>query len=208
MPTPRIVLEADAGEREMIEDMRSDAAMNRVFAVAHASYQTDRLMPAIQAVLAEAKDLLPRNPSASVVWSVQALEFFIKNGVIEPALKFRLGFDPGLANSIFDKMFSGPGSLTGSREWFKKILGTSLQAHLAEIGRPNLWTSLWPTKRMKGRDRDRRPRKSIIEWRNDIVHHAYVADNEEARLALQAVAEFIEVSAEFLRSARQHGSAT
>ena len=156
MPTPRIVLEADAGEREMIEDMRSDAAMNRVFAVAHASYQTDRLMPAIQAVLAEAKDLLPRNPSASVVWSVQALEFFIKNGVIEPALKFRLGFDPGLADGIFDKMFRGPGSLTGSREWFKKILGTSLQAHLAEIGRPNLWTSLWPTKRMKGRDRDRR----------------------------------------------------
>src|SRR2546422_8537814 len=99
MPAPRYIPEFDAADQEMIEDLQSDAAANSRFAVAHASYQVDRLMPTIRAVLAESKDLLPRNPSASVVWSVQALEVFLKDGVLRPTLQFRLGFDPGLADS-------------------------------------------------------------------------------------------------------------
>src|SRR5438552_16794617 len=118
MPVPRVP-EENPEDEAIIGEMRTDAELDQLYAAAHASRELDRLMPTVRQILTESGKLQDSNPSASVVWSVQALEFFLKMGVLRPALRYRLGFDTALSDKVFKDLIGRNGSAE-AKKWLNR----------------------------------------------------------------------------------------
>jgi hypothetical protein len=100
MPQPRNPTSGPDPLAAVAEDLEPDIALALEESKAWASTAVHYWMPVVEAILAESEQLRMLNPSASVVWSVQALEVFLKKAVLGPALRVRLGYDPELSEVI------------------------------------------------------------------------------------------------------------
>jgi len=125
---------------------------------------------------------LPLNPSASVVWSVQALEVFLKKGVLGPTLRVRLGFDSKLADELFDRLIGHKGTDT-AKEWLGRLIG--LPERMMRSGLAAVWSTLFSE-------------QGIVKSRNEIVHGGATASQREAENALLSVRNFVTAVDAFL----------
>src|SRR2546426_2093488 len=117
-PDPFAGFKGDEMTAAMIE---ADIAVEFHESMGWAAAGMHHWMPVVQAILTESEKLLAVNPSASVVWSVQALEVFLKKGVLEPALRARLGFDPELTEAIF-KTLLGHNGAKAAKDWLNRLV--------------------------------------------------------------------------------------
>jgi hypothetical protein len=157
--------------------MESDVDLHIAESRAWASSEVKRWFPVVEAILAESKRMLSLNPSASVVWSLQALEVFLKNAVLGPVLRVRLGYDPRLAERVFEKLieYKGAGVV---KEWLAHLIG--LPERMMKSGSAAVWSALFGE-------------SGIVKWRNEIVHDGAIASRKEAEEALRSVRTFVVV---------------
>jgi hypothetical protein len=200
MPTPRM-LDEDPQEQAIIEEMRTDVEFDQWNVRGYVSNELDRVMPVVLQILSEGDALLGLNPSASVVWSVQALEFFLKSGILRPAFRYRLSFDTHLADQVFKDLIDRNGSYE-AKKWLNRLFGLNVPELLMETRRGNIWSELWREPRKDTKEALYETSLPIVEWRNKIIHGAYMATEPEARNALQTVKEFVEAIYSLLHSAR------
>lgn len=172
-PDPFAELKSDEMTAAMVE---GDIALDFHASIGWAAAAVHHWMPVVQSILTESEKLLAINPSASVVWSVQALEVFLKKAVLGPALRARLGFDPELTEAIF-KTLLGHNGPKAAKDWLNRLVGLS-QEYAMNSSLAGLWSVLFGE-------------HGITDWRNKIVHEGEVASVEEAEKSLKAVREFM-----------------
>lgn len=146
-------------------------------AMAQVRDEVQRWQPIVYEILEEANSLVPANPSASVVWSVQALEVFLKRALLGPALLVRLQFDAELTNEIFDSLLGRNGA-NAAKKWLGHMFGIS--------------DEYWMSSGLAALRTDVFRERGIVSWRNKIVHEGHKASEEEARKALHSIRSFIE----------------
>lgn len=164
--------------------MREDMEQSKWWAVDEAKKETKRLLPTIREILAEAEEIRPLNPSASVVWAIQALEIFLKNALLKPYLHFRLGHETELADQISSRLFGYNGAKE-AQKWLNQMFPIRFAERLLKSGQARIWNGLWSD-------------NSAIHWRNLIIHRAYIATTEEAAEAIELVTEFVSSLEEML----------
>lgn len=159
--------------------------------IAWTALEARRWMPVVRGLLDESEKLLSLDPSASVVWSVQALELFLKTAVLRPVLRVRLTHDSGLAEEIFKALLARNGP-KAAREWLERL-----------IALPQEEGSKW-----QHRFADLFGEHGVVSWRNRIVHQGEIVSPEEGRKALEDVGEFIDSLGRFLEDFLNQWGAT
>jgi len=170
------------------EFVREEFSELKYWALDDARKETKRLSPVIQGILREADELGNVNPSACVVWTVQALEVFLRDGILTPFIHGRLGHDTELADEISGRLFGRNGAKV-AKEWLNEIFPIKFAEHLLESGQASIWNDLWSGKN-----------ETIIDWRDRIIHRGYVATYEEAKKAIEVVGRFISSIEQALRA--------
>lgn len=177
MPTPREPAEPSPDLEFFTKEFEYDRLESRNLARSMARTETKRWLPTIRAILDESKTLIATNPSASVVWSVQALEIFLKKAVLGPALLTRFEFDTELTDKVFDALLGRNGQ-KAAEQWLAHLFGLTKE-HWLRNEAAALRNTLFGN-------------RGIGDWRNKIVHQGYRASQAEAEAALEAVQRFVE----------------
>jgi HEPN domain-containing protein len=138
-------------------------------------YVLERLKPVVEEILGESRDLVSMNPSASLVWSAQALELLVKEGLCRPALLYRLSGDEEASQEIYRLLARNGGKPLASL--LSPILGFKLDEVVDDSG-DRVWHDLF------GED------SGITASRNKVVHSGCKASKEEAEKAIQSVMSF------------------
>ncbi len=177
MPTPREPAEPSPDLEFFSNEFEYDRLESRNLARRMAHTESKRWLPTIRTILDESKTLIATNPSASVVWSVQALEIFLKKAVLGPALLTRFEFDTELTDKVFDALLGHNGQ-KAAEQWLAHLFGLTKE-HWLRSEAAALRNTLFGS-------------RGIGDWRNKIVHQGFTASPAEAGTALEAVQRFIE----------------